>query len=92
MSKDCADPPQDIPVSKIIVHEGYEKKIRNQANDIALLRLSRKAIYSDFVKPICLPAADTLRTKIYDGEKLTVAGWGKTETSKFSINSSKRFS
>lgn len=81
LSKDCADPPQDIQVSDIIVHESYSIKNRNNKDDIALLRLSQKAIYSDFVRPICLPRSETLSKKVHDGEPLTVAGWGRTETS-----------
>lgn len=33
----------------------------------------------DFIKPICLPTSDYLRSLEYDGIYLEVAGWGKTE-------------
>lgn len=33
----------------------------------------------DFIKPICLPTSDSLRSFDYDGIYLEVAGWGKTE-------------
>ncbi|GBP15045.1 Trypsin-7 [Eumeta japonica] len=44
-------------------------------NDIALLKLSSSAVYSNAVKPICLPKND-LNT--YAGVKGLVAGWGAT--------------
>lgn len=37
---------------------------------------------ADFVRPICLPSSQDARTEV--GEKLTVAGWGRTEYSNFS--------
>lgn len=39
-------------------------------------------IFSDFVKPICLPTVEELRSNSYEGWDMEVAGWGKTENSK----------
>eukprot|EP00058_Branchiostoma_floridae_P024887 XP_002610377.1 hypothetical protein BRAFLDRAFT_57891 [Branchiostoma floridae] len=47
-------PQQDIGVTKAIVHEGYDATSSN--NDIALLRLSSSATYTNYVSPACLPA------------------------------------
>jgi len=80
---DCADPPLNIAVEETIVNENYDP-ISN-AHDIALLRLSRSVgSYTDFIRPICLPKSETLRTLDYEGIKLDVAGWGKTENVDFS--------
>lgn len=38
---DCADPVQDIPIEKWIIHPTYSSRKRN--GDIALLRLSQPA-------------------------------------------------
>lgn len=73
---------QDIPVSEMIPHEQYVPTSKTQENDIALLRLQRAARYTDWIKPICLPIADNLRSINFDGKALTVSGWGKTETGK----------
>ncbi|KAJ6637209.1 Serine protease easter [Pseudolycoriella hygida] len=81
---DCADPPLDIAVEEVIPHENYNPNSKTQENDIALLRLSQQVTYTDFIKPICLPTADNLKNKNYDGINLDVAGWGKTENVSFS--------
>lgn len=77
---DCADAPVNIPIERKIPHENYVPQSKNQFNDIALLRLSRKVAYSDYIKPVCLPRTATFKNRNYAGEKFEVAGWGKTET------------
>jgi secreted trypsin-like serine protease len=78
--EDCVDEPvQDIPIEQIIPHEKYDINDKFVHNDIAVIRLQKPAVYNFFVKPICLPLTETLRTANLDGLKLTVAGWGKTE-------------
>lgn len=76
----CADLVQDIPVAEAEVHENYTPTSGSQANDIALIRLQRTTLYNDFIRPICLPIAEDLRNKNYDGLALKVAGFGRTET------------
>lgn len=78
----CSEPVQDIPVVQRISHENYIPNSKTQDNDIALLRLERSAVFSDFVKPICLPLEPHLRNRNFDTVPLEVAGWGKTETGK----------
>ncbi|XP_063698019.1 serine protease easter-like, partial [Culicoides brevitarsis] len=74
----CADPLQVIPVAKEIPHEGYDTQ--NLNNDIALLRLARKAKFTYYVKPICLPTDPALKSsEITVRQEFDVAGWGKTE-------------
>uniref|UniRef100_A0AAG5DTW4 limulus clotting factor C n=1 Tax=Anopheles atroparvus TaxID=41427 RepID=A0AAG5DTW4_ANOAO len=72
----CADPAQDIPVERVIIHEEYNA--RRKQHDIALLRLSREATMNDNVNPICLPVTPALQTKL---PTYFVAGWGTTEKS-----------
>lgn len=76
----CAPKPQDIAVAEQISHEGYMPNSQAQQDDIALLRLERSVTLTDFIRPICLPFGSGVRSKIFDGEPLNVAGWGKTET------------
>ncbi|CAH0550473.1 unnamed protein product [Brassicogethes aeneus] len=78
--KDCAPEPQDIAVEDRIPHFQYDPYDPNQPNDIALLRLVRPAVYTDYVKPICLPSTPAEINKNYIGKKVFVAGWGKTES------------
>lgn len=67
----------DFGISNIKVHEKFVKDIHGIIrNDIALIRLGRKIIFNEFLKPVCLP-------KIYMKEPdnsttLTVSGWGKS--------------
>ena len=45
--------------------------------DVALLKLKRKAAYTNTVRPVCLPPKE-LRLEGWRG---VVTGWGKTEQS-----------
>lgn len=71
----CADDPVSVGVEEQIAHENYRPTSRDQRYDIALLRLSRDVTFTSYIKPICLPPTASF------GQKLYVAGWGKTENS-----------
>ena len=60
---------QYMNISKLIQHETYDKYRLN--NDIALLKLSRPAIFNQYVQPICLPLQNE---DIAPGTKGTVTG------------------
>ncbi|XP_055676500.1 CLIP domain-containing serine protease B8-like [Lutzomyia longipalpis] len=75
---DCADPPVDIDVMKVIPHPDYSSDTRHKYHDIALIQLAKATNYTDFIQPICLPMND-LATGIMNGNSLTVAGWGRTD-------------
>ncbi|XP_067616859.1 serine protease easter isoform X1 [Eurosta solidaginis] len=78
--KDCAPPHIDVPIEKTIPHPKYDPDSLSQAYDIALLRLKNTVEFSDFVRPICLPMNNNLRTSTFDNMIMDVAGWGKTES------------
>ncbi|XP_075147894.1 serine protease ea-like [Haematobia irritans] len=82
--KDCAPEHIDLRVERAIPHPQYDPNSRNQANDIALLRLERNIVYTDFIRPICLPISPSLRSATFDGIVMDVAGWGKTENASVS--------
>jgi secreted trypsin-like serine protease len=78
---DCADPPVNIPIEKMIVHKYYSESDANQNHDIALLRLAKPVNYTYFIKPVCLPTTDYLKAQTnYSYINYTVSGWGRTET------------
>merc|ERR1712154_445753 len=53
----CTEPYQDIKVAEVIIHPDYGLTLHRLAeNDIMLVKLSRPAVYSNFVQPVCLPS------------------------------------
>ena len=64
---------QRLSVAKVIAHENYRGSSNSYSNDIALLRLSSKAIFNDFVRPACI---GTNTHGSYDYCYIT--GWGYT--------------
>ena len=84
-SSDELPPVQEFRIRQedIIVHEGYRKKFRNIENDIALIRLPRKAELNLGVQFACLPLPETAQrigVRNWDsglnGKNATVIGWG----------------
>ncbi|XP_014271284.1 venom protease [Halyomorpha halys] len=67
--------PVDYGIEKTIVHEEY----RSQRNDIALVRLDKNVIFSDKIKPICVPQPASLRSSTFEGKYPFMAGWGETK-------------
>lgn len=78
----CADPPVVISVENVIIHPNWNKKPPATIDhDIALIRLAEAVKFTQYVRPICLPTSTTL---FKEDERLTVAGWGQTETQRTS--------
>lgn len=69
----CADPPQIIKAKSIIVPEEYDDaKLKH---DLAIIELSKPAIITRYVTPVCMPTPDLMRKSLIN-EKVEVAGWG----------------
>uniref|UniRef100_U5ESE3 Putative trypsin-like serine protease n=1 Tax=Corethrella appendiculata TaxID=1370023 RepID=U5ESE3_9DIPT len=62
--------PEDFKVIETIPHPEYKASVRY--NDIALLKLDRKVIFSPYIRPICLPQQAEIRQK-----RAIATGWGK---------------
>ncbi|XP_022919636.1 phenoloxidase-activating factor 1-like [Onthophagus taurus] len=77
----CADDPVNVGVSGTIPHPQYDDTSRDRLFDIGLVRLQRSVTYSDYIRPICLPSPNERATV---GNFLTVVGWGRTETGRYS--------
>ncbi|XP_060517431.1 CLIP domain-containing serine protease B4-like isoform X2 [Cylas formicarius] len=67
----CGLPVQDIAISHVVVHPGYEKQ--TYKHNIALLVLRNKLNYTVTAQPICLPESWSVTNN--NG---ILVGWGKT--------------
>jgi hypothetical protein len=70
----CAPPAFNNEIVSEIVHPEYVKDSRDQAHDIALLRLARFIDFNEFVQPICLPLEPEIHTMNFTGHSFDVAG------------------
>ncbi|XP_077972000.1 trypsin-1-like isoform X2 [Styela clava] len=61
-------------LAQIILHENYDDM--TVENDIALLKTQNEMTFTSYIKPICLPEADSLPVV---GSTVTVSGWGVTK-------------
>lgn len=74
--RECADRHLDVPVEEIIPHYLFDDRYDN---DIGLVRLSRDVPLSDYIHPICIPWS---QVNSEPGDKVMVAGWGRTLNAK----------
>ncbi|KAG8008618.1 Serine protease 27, partial [Nibea albiflora] len=58
-------------VAVIVLHPNYDDNTNN--NDIALLRLSSPVQFTDYIRPVCLAASDSV---FNNGTDSWVTGWG----------------
>ncbi|KAG8199828.1 hypothetical protein JTE90_000916 [Oedothorax gibbosus] len=61
-------------ISKILLHPQYVDK--GFVNDIALLRMDAPVLFSDYLRPVCLPTAEE-DPGLWHGKQCSVVGWGK---------------
>lgn len=73
----CSDPVVDVAIEEAVAHPDYNMRARNQANDIALLRLANDVQFTEFVQPICLPSTVRMERTVA-GIELFASGWGQT--------------
>ncbi len=63
-------------VSRYILHPDYNDVTLDR--DIALIELEgRVPVYTDYIKPICLPNESTSKKLLVPGKTARVAGWGQ---------------
>ncbi|XP_026316142.1 phenoloxidase-activating enzyme-like [Hyposmocoma kahamanoa] len=74
-ASDCNDGAIVIPIEKIIAHPEYNPEdTKTRKHDIALIRMSKSAPYTDFIRPISLPTSD-ITLSPPSGLQLIEAGW-----------------
>lgn len=59
-------------ISRIIIHPGYLDF--GFVNDISLLQMDSPVVFSDYVRPVCLPQPDQ---ELKNEQLCTVIGWGQ---------------
>lgn len=60
-------------VSRVVIPSGYVEP--QKGRDLALVQLSNPVTWSDYIRPVCLPASGTL---FPEGMMCYVTGWGDT--------------
>jgi len=73
------EPTQTVcTAAKVMIHPKYNKGPANTNYDVALIKLNCDVVYTDAIRPICLPTAtDNWRTPT-SPERMLISGWGKT--------------
>ncbi|XP_037716697.1 CLIP domain-containing serine protease B15-like [Drosophila subpulchrella] len=77
---DCLSRRLVIGIDKQFEHPQYDVN-QGTKNDIALLRMAREVVYSDYIRPICL-AVDMALPRL--PQIFTATGWGRTNISETS--------
>ncbi|XP_050624734.1 serine protease hepsin isoform X2 [Macaca thibetana thibetana] len=69
-----------LGVQAVVYHGGYlpfrDPNSEENSNDIALVHLSSPLPLTEYIQPVCLPAAGQA---LVDGKICTVTGWGNTQ-------------
>ena len=70
---------QIIRARKTILHHQFSTETDDYDSDIALIELSSDAVFTDYVRPICLPLRkeDEDKSLLRPGNVMVVTGWGR---------------
>lgn len=60
-------------LEKYIAHEQFSPTDKNQINDIALGKMAYPIMFTEHVRPACLPSADSPPK---EGDRMWITGWG----------------
>lgn len=73
------DTAQIIRPDRIIIHPQYSTNVDDYDSDVALIHLSSDAVFTDYVRPICLPLRknDADKTLLRPGNIGVITGWGR---------------
>ncbi|XP_058445183.1 phenoloxidase-activating factor 3-like [Malaya genurostris] len=71
-------PVQNVDVAEIFIHPDFVPRTFHA--DLALLALATRVTVNEFVRPVCLPAADEEDVRQLHGRQAVAVGFGMTET------------
>ncbi|XP_022176326.1 venom protease-like isoform X2 [Myzus persicae] len=71
--------PLDVPIKRIVNHEGYDSK--KIINNIAILVLKNSVTFNELIQPICLPALLDMDNVEKSKNIPFVVGWGSINAS-----------
>ncbi|XP_055308154.1 venom protease-like [Sitodiplosis mosellana] len=77
INSDQDGPVQDININRKNRHPNFNKRLGT--NDIAILHLEHDVIFSNRVRPICIPTDEPMLSRSFVGETVSVAGWGRLQ-------------
>lgn len=66
-----------LNVTQARCHPSYDTLTND--NDMCLLKLSAPVVFTDYISPVCLAAANST---VFSGTRSWVTGWGKTDNGK----------
>ena len=68
-------------ITNVSVHPDFNIIPSAAYNDVAILTLGKAVVFSDNVRPVCLPEVALAEADHLTGVAVTVSGWGKTDSS-----------
>jgi len=74
-TKEDEETSQSFRATQLMPHKQFNRQ--SFENDMAMIKLDRKAQYTDWVQPICLPTS-AISARDLTGTRGWVAGWGAT--------------
>ncbi|KAK2725025.1 hypothetical protein QYM36_001470 [Artemia franciscana] len=69
----------EIPVEKVVIHPKYIQGRTGFKNDIAILVLTNRVVFTDRIVPICLPDGELRETELTNGNVI-LSGWGSVSS------------
>ena len=66
-------------VDRIILHPNFSRP--SLGNDVAMIKLREPILYSNVIRPICLPESDLRASKLATYRYCVLSGFGRTDQS-----------
>ncbi len=64
-------------IKSISIHPDYDKDSEAAYNDVAVFTFEKAVVFSDIIRPVCLPETPSDEIDHLSGSAVSVSGWGK---------------